>query len=71
VVALVAILVACAVDTAPAVISDRQVRATAQPAATARVSEGRCSAKLVVHICDATLALRTPASGTGLKRPAG
>ncbi len=67
VVALGGILAACAVYTAPAVISDWQVRATARPAPDARVSEGRCSAKLVIHICDATLALRTPA-GTVTRR---
>ncbi|MGF3023120.1 hypothetical protein ACQVP2_09860 [Methylobacterium aquaticum] len=67
VVALGGILVACAVYTAPAVISDWRVRAAAQPAREARVSEGKCSAKLVIHICDATLALRTP-TGTVTRR---
>ncbi|SFU76100.1 hypothetical protein SAMN02799631_02163 [Methylobacterium sp. 174MFSha1.1] len=67
VVALGGILVACAVYTAPAVISDWQVRATAQPAPNARVSEGKCSAKLVIHICDATLNLPTTA-GTVTRR---
>ncbi|UHC19879.1 hypothetical protein LRS73_33315 (plasmid) [Methylobacterium currus] len=65
--ALGGILVACAVYTAPAVISDWQVRATAQPASAARVSEGKCSAKLVIHICDATLSLRLP-GGTVTRR---
>ncbi len=65
--ALGAILVACAVYTAPAVISDWQVRAAAKAAPDARVSEGKCSAKLVIHICDATLALRTP-TGTVTRR---
>ncbi len=55
-----AVLVACAIDTAPVVISDWQVHTTAAAAPNARVSEGRCSAKIVIHICDATLALRTP-----------
>ncbi|MGE7417051.1 hypothetical protein [Methylobacterium tarhaniae] len=62
-----AILVACAVYTAPAVISDWQVRAAAKAVPNARVSEGKCSAKLVIHICDATLALRTP-TGTVTRR---
>ncbi|MBK3395213.1 MULTISPECIES: hypothetical protein [Methylobacterium] len=67
IVALGGILVACAVYTAPAVISDWQVQATAKPAAEARVSDGKCSAKLFIHICDATLALRTP-QGTVTRR---
>jgi MFS-type transporter involved in bile tolerance (Atg22 family) len=58
--ALSAILVACAIYTAPTVVSDWQVRETAQPVPGARVSEGKCSAKIVIHICDATLGLRTP-----------
>ncbi len=60
VVALVAILVACAVYTAPALVTDWQVRETARPVPDARVSDGKCSAKIVIHICDATLNLRTP-----------
>lgn len=60
VLALGAILAASAVYTAPVVISDWQVRGTAQPAPAARVSEGKCSTKLVIHICDVTLSLRTP-----------
>jgi hypothetical protein len=67
VVALGGILVAGGVYTAPAVVSDWQVRATARPASEARVSEGKCSAKLVIHICDATLSLRTP-GGTVTRR---
>lgn len=61
VVALAGLLFACAWFTAPAVISDWQVRETAQPVPAGRVSEGKCSAKLVIHICDMTLSLRTPA----------
>ncbi|MCF4129593.1 hypothetical protein [Methylobacterium sp. SyP6R] len=67
VMALGGILIACAVYTAPAVISDWQVHAAAKAAPDARVSEGKCSAKLVIHICDATLALRTP-TGTVTRR---
>lgn len=59
-VGLGAILVACAIYTAPVVISDWQVHATAKAAPEARVSEGKCTAKIVIHICDATLTLRTP-----------
>ncbi|GJD42428.1 hypothetical protein AFCDBAGC_0264 [Methylobacterium cerastii] len=57
---LCGVLVACALYTAPAVLSDWQVREAAQPVPDARVSDGRCSTKLVVHICDATLSLSTP-----------
>jgi hypothetical protein len=46
--------------TAPVVISDWQVRETARPAPQVRMSEGKCSTKLVIHICDVTLILRTP-----------
>ncbi|WP_279357644.1 hypothetical protein [Methylobacterium indicum] len=67
VVALGGILVACAVYTAPAVVSDWQVRAAAKPVEQARISDGKCSAKLFIHICDATLALRTP-DGTVTRR---
>jgi hypothetical protein len=61
VVALGAILVAAGVYTAPAVLSDWQVRDAARPVPDARVSDGKCTSKIVIHICDATLALRTPA----------
>ena len=61
VVALGAILVAAGVYTAPAVLSDWQVRDAAQSVPDARVSDGKCTSKIVIHICDATLALRTPA----------
>lgn len=54
------ILAACALYTAPALVSDWQVREAARPAPQARMSEGQCSTKLVVHICDMTLSLRTP-----------
>ncbi len=67
VVLLGGILGASAVYTAPVVISDWQVRGTAQPVPSARVSEGKCSAKLVIHICDATLTLRT-AQGSVTRR---
>ena len=54
------ILAASAVYTAPVLISDWQIREAARPVPDARVSDGQCSSKLVFHICDATLSLRTP-----------
>ena len=60
IVGLCAIVVGCTLYTAPAVLSDWQVREAAQPAPDARVSDGRCSTKLVIHIFDATLSLPTP-----------
>lgn len=60
IVALGALLVACAVYTAPAVLSDWQVREAARPAHAARVSEGKCSTRIILHICDATLTLGIP-----------
>jgi hypothetical protein len=55
-----AMLVAMALYTAPALLSDWIIRDTARPINGAQVTDGRCSAKLVFHICAATLALRTP-----------
>lgn len=60
VVAMGALLAAAAVYTAPTLISDWQVREAARPVPDARVSEGQCSSKIVFHICDVTLGLRTP-----------
>ncbi|SFD85890.1 hypothetical protein [Methylobacterium sp. 13MFTsu3.1M2] len=54
------LLAASAIYTAPVLISDWQVREAARPVPNARVSDGKCSTKLVFHICDATLSLRTP-----------
>lgn len=67
IVALAALLVAAAFYTAPALLSDWQVREAAQLVPDARVSEGKCSSKIVIHICDVTLGLRTP-SGTVSRR---
>ena len=67
VVALGAMLTACAIYTAPALISDWQVRETAVPVAEARISDGQCSAKIAIHICDLTLTLRRP-TGTVTRR---
>lgn len=55
-----AFLVAALVWTAPVLLSDWQVRETAQSAANADVVKGRCHSKLVLNICDATLRVRTP-----------
>ncbi|CAO4195171.1 hypothetical protein [Methylorubrum extorquens] len=60
VVALAALLGACALYTAPALVSDWQVRAAAEPVAEARISDGKCSSKIAIHICDLTLSLRQP-----------
>ncbi|MFT8246212.1 hypothetical protein [Roseomonas sp. BN140053] len=54
-----AMLVAIAVYTVPNLVSDWQVRGTAQPMADGRVTEGKCSSRLVLNICDATLSVRT------------
>lgn len=59
--ALGAIVVAGGVYTASAVLSDWQVREAARPVPDARVSDGKCTSKIIIHICDATLALRTAA----------
>lgn len=55
-----AMLVAAAIHTAPALVSDWRVRDAARPAPDARVTDGKCSSKIVFNICDATLNLRTP-----------
>lgn len=60
-------LVAAAVYTAPALVSDWQVRDAARPVPDARVTDGKCSSKIVLHICDATLSVGTP-SGTVSRR---
>lgn len=67
VVALGAMLAACAVYTAPALISDWQIRETAESVADARISDGKCSSKIAIHICDLTLSLRQP-NGTMTRR---
>jgi hypothetical protein len=54
-----AILVALSIYTLPNLISDWQVRATAIPFADGRVTEGSCQSKLFVHLCTATLAVRS------------
>lgn len=56
-----AMLVAAAVWTAPALVSDWQIHNAAQPVADGRVSEGKCNSRLVFHICDVTLSVATNA----------
>lgn len=57
------LLVAMMVFTLPPLLSDWQVRGTAQPAEGARIVKGSCTTKLILAICDVTLMNRTP-SGT-------
>ncbi len=56
-----AALVGLAVYTAPDLLADWQVHAAAQPVRGGEVVKGSCSSNLVFNICDATLAVRTPA----------
>ena len=58
-----AFLATAAAYTAPALVSDWEIRSAARPIADARVTEGRCSSQAVLQICDATLAVPT---ATGL-----
>lgn len=53
-----AMLVAAAVWTAPALISDWQVRDAARPLSDARVREGKCSTHVVLSVCDVTIERR-------------
>jgi hypothetical protein len=55
-----AMLVAAAIYTAPALVSDWQVRNTARPISNAEVTQGKCSSKIIFHICDVTLTVETP-----------
>lgn len=54
-----AMLVAMAIYTVPNLVSDWRIRDTAAPVAGGRVTEGSCSSKLVLNICDATLSVQT------------
>jgi hypothetical protein len=54
-----AILVALSIYTLPNLISDWRIRDTAQPVASGRVTEGSCSTKIVLSLCDATLSVQT------------
>lgn len=57
------ILVAMMVYTGPALLTDWQVHASAQPAEHGHVVKGSCSTRLVFAICDVTVENRDP-SGT-------
>lgn len=54
-----AMLVAVAIYTVPNLVNDWRIRDTAQPVAGGRVTEGSCSSKLLLNICDATLSVQT------------
>lgn len=50
-----AMLAGMALYVLPDLVDDWRIRGTAVPVAGARVDNGSCSSKLVLHICDATL----------------
>lgn len=54
-----AILVALSLYTLPNLISDWRIRDTAQPVANSRITDGSCTTKIVLSVCDATLAVQT------------
>jgi hypothetical protein len=54
-----AMLVAIAIYTVPQLVNDWRIHDTAQPVAGGRVTEGSCSSKLMLNICDATLSVQT------------
>jgi Zn-dependent protease with chaperone function len=54
-----AILVALSLYTLPNLISDWRIRDTARPVGNSRVTDGSCTTKLVLNICDATLSVQT------------
>ncbi|MBP0494322.1 hypothetical protein [Roseomonas indoligenes] len=54
-----AMLVALSIYTVPNLVTDWQVRSTAEPVADGRVTEGSCSSRLMLNICDATLSIMT------------
>ena len=55
-----AMLAGAVAYTAPALVSDWQVRDSARPIAGAQVTEGRCSTQLFFEICNAKLLVPTP-----------
>ena len=55
-------LAAACIFTAPALVSDWQIHAAAQPVAGARVTDGKCDTTLIFNICDVTLVVP---NGTG------
>jgi hypothetical protein len=54
-----AMLVAMGIYTVPNLVSDWRVRDTALPVAGGRVTDGSCSSRLMLNICDATLSVQT------------
>lgn len=54
-----AMFVAMVVFTGPALLSDWQISAAAQPAPQAEIVKGSCTTKLVLAICDVTLRTQT------------
>jgi hypothetical protein len=54
-----AMLVALSIYTVPNLVTDWQVRGAAEPVADGRVTEGSCSSRLMLNICDATLSIAT------------
>ncbi|MCR0981476.1 hypothetical protein [Roseomonas populi] len=54
-----AMLVALSIYTVPNLITDWQVRGVAEPVAEGRVTDGSCSSRLMLNICDATLSIMT------------
>ncbi|WP_458097159.1 hypothetical protein [Roseomonas sp. WA12] len=57
VVVCAALLGAMMIFMVPGIATDWQVKDTAQPVADGRVTKGRCSTRLVITTCDATLSL--------------
>ena len=64
-----AMLVAMVMFTSPALLSDWQIRGSAQPARQAEIVKGACTKKLVVAICDVTLAVGIVGSAELRPRP--
>lgn len=54
-----AMLVLSAMFIAPTILTDFQVRGTAEPIETAQLVKGRCSSRVFVHLCDLSLSLAT------------
>ncbi len=51
--------IALSVYTLPNLVSDWQVRGSAMPYADARITQGSCSSKVFIHICNANLAVQS------------
>jgi len=55
--ACTALLVGLSLFMVPDIANDWRVRDTAQPVAEGRVTKGRCSTRLIITTCDATLSM--------------